>query len=85
MNCEEIETKLKKFETDYNNNVSMFNKFSEVGNITCDFYNTNTNGVDYHITIKLYMIVYHTFEKFIDIGTKILYTNFKYNLSCPKT
>jgi hypothetical protein len=39
----------------------------------------------YHITITLYMIAYHTFEKFIDIGTNILYTNFKYNLSCPKT
>ena len=38
----------------------------------------------YHITISLYMIPYITYNKYIDIGTDILYTNFKYKLSCPK-
>ena len=52
MNYEEIETKLNKFESDYNNNLLMFNKFSEVGNIKQkkNFYNyheyCNKNGVD---------------------------------------
>ena len=33
MNYDEIEIKLDKFETDYNNSVFMFNKYSEIGNI----------------------------------------------------
>lgn len=38
----------------------------------------------YYIKIELYMSSYNTFDKYMDIGTNILYENFKYNLFCPK-